>query len=112
MTDDARKNALKTFRLEDKTLNPFIADNALASGHYPYAKKMKRKSYEKKLFKLQIELLKLQRSIAQTGERVVIVFEGRDTAGKGGILTRGTPMWWRFQSRQMWSGDNGIFNAM
>ena len=86
--NDVRANALKNFCLEDKTLDPFIADNALTSGNYPYAKKMKRKPYEKELLKLQIELLKLQRSIANNGERVVIVFEGRDTAGKGGTIKR------------------------
>jgi polyphosphate kinase 2 len=60
----------------------------MESGDYPYSKRMKRKAYEKELLALQIELLKLQTSIAARGERVVVVFEGRDTAGKGGTINR------------------------
>ncbi len=90
MSDQTRKKAISNFDLANKNLDPWIKDNALASGNYPYGKKMKRKLYEKKLFHLQIELLKLQRSLANSGERVVIVFEGRDTAGKGGTIARFT----------------------
>ena len=57
---------------------------------YPYEQKLKRKEYEKKLVGLQIELLKLQRWVKERGERVVIVFEGRDAAGKGGTIKRFT----------------------
>jgi polyphosphate kinase 2 len=67
-----------------------IKDAAFASGDYPYAKKMKGKRYEKELEPLQIELLKLQNWVQDTGERVVIVFEGRDGAGKGGAIHRFT----------------------
>lgn len=49
--------------------------------------KMKRKVFEKELRKLQIELVKLQRWVVQEGMRVVIVFEGRDAAGKGGTIS-------------------------
>ncbi len=55
---------------------------------YPYKKKMKRKEYEAEKYKLQIELLKLQSWVKETGERVVILFEGRDAAGKGGTIKR------------------------
>lgn len=48
--------------------------------------KLKRKDYEKKLLSLQVELCHLQEWVKATGERVVIVFEGRDAAGKGGTI--------------------------
>jgi polyphosphate kinase len=48
--------------------------------------KMKRKEFEKELEKLQVELVKLQRWVVQEGLRVIIVFEGRDAAGKGGTI--------------------------
>ena len=48
--------------------------------------KLKRKEYEKELHKLQVELCYLQDSIKESGERVIIVLEGRDAAGKGGTI--------------------------
>lgn len=51
-------------------------------------KKMKRKAYERELAKLEIELVKLQGWIKAKGLKVVVIFEGRDTAGKGGIIKR------------------------
>ena len=48
--------------------------------------KMKNKEYETELFKLQVELVKLQEWVKKTGARIVILFEGRDAAGKGGII--------------------------
>jgi polyphosphate kinase 2 len=50
--------------------------------------KMSGKAYEKEMFKLQTELVKLQEWVKTTGARVVIIFEGRDAAGKGGIIKR------------------------
>lgn len=58
--------------------------------HYPYDKRMKRKEYDKKKRELQIELLKLQAWVKSEGERIVILFEGRDAAGKGGAIKRFT----------------------
>jgi polyphosphate kinase len=57
---------------------------------YPYDGRMSRKQYETAKRALQIELLKLQRSVKTTGGRLVIVFEGRDAAGKGGTIQRFT----------------------
>jgi polyphosphate kinase 2 len=57
---------------------------------FPYAERMDRKKYEKLKRSLQIELLKLQRSVKNSGGRLVIVFEGRDAAGKGGTIKRFT----------------------
>jgi polyphosphate kinase len=48
--------------------------------------KMKRKTYEKELHKLQVQLCHLQEWVKQTGARVIVVFEGRDAAGKGGTI--------------------------
>jgi polyphosphate kinase 2 len=50
--------------------------------------KMKNKEYEAEIFKLQVELVKLQEWAKKTGARIVILFEGRDAAGKGGIIKR------------------------
>ena len=49
---------------------------------------MSRRSYEKQKYRLQVELLKLQAWVKDTGQRVVILFEGRDAAGKGGAIKR------------------------
>jgi len=51
-------------------------------------KKLKRKIYEAELERLQIELVKLQDWVRETGTRIVVVFEGRDAAGKGGVIKR------------------------
>ena len=55
---------------------------------YPYPERMKRKRYEKELEALQVELVKLQRWVTETGARIAILFEGRDAAGKGGVIGR------------------------
>ena len=57
-------------------------------GGYPYEHLLRRATYEQQKFKLQVELLKLQNWVKETGQRVVIVFEGRDAAGKGGTIKR------------------------
>ena len=58
------------------------------TGGYPYRYLLSRKAYEKQKYGLQVELLKLQAWVKQTGQRVVILFEGRDAAGKGGAIKR------------------------
>ncbi len=57
---------------------------------YPYNDRLSRKKYERAKRGLQIELLKLQRHIKSSGGRLVILFEGRDAAGKGGTIKRFT----------------------
>ncbi len=57
-------------------------------GDYPYKNLLSRKSYEKQKYRLQVELLKLQAWVKATGQKVVILFEGRDAAGKGGTIKR------------------------
>jgi len=56
----------------------------------PYPKRIKRAPYEDELLRLQIELVKLQSWIRDSGTRVAVVFEGRDAAGKGGAIKRFT----------------------
>ena len=58
------------------------------SGAYPYKNLLSRKVYEKQKYRLQVELLKLQAWVKETGARVVVIFEGRDAAGKGGAIKR------------------------
>nr|WP_205804976.1 polyphosphate kinase 2 [Micrococcus luteus] len=55
---------------------------------YPYKTKLSRKSYERRKRELQIELLKMQLWVKETGQKVLIIFEGRDAAGKGGAIKR------------------------
>ena len=70
-------------------LNPDIElSEDWEKGGYPYKNHLRRKVYETEKFKLQVELLKLQAWVKKTGSRVVILFEGRDAAGKGGTITR------------------------
>ena len=71
---------------------PSHPDEELAEGWregaYPYKNLMSRRAYEKQKYRLQVELLKLQAWVKETGQRVVILFEGRDAAGKGGTIKR------------------------
>src|SRR5690349_24686805 len=55
---------------------------------YPYDERLDREEDDRQKRLLQIELLKLQDWVKETGERVVILFEGRDAAGKGGTIKR------------------------
>ena len=64
-----------------------LSDN-WREGGYPYKYRLSRKNYEAQKYKLQIELLKLQHHIKATGQKLVIIFEGRDAAGKGGTIKR------------------------
>src|SRR6476619_424711 len=67
-----------------------LSDSAVAhNGHKDeqIAKaKMSRKEFEKEVLNLQVELVKLQEWVKATGAKIVVVFEGRDTAGKGGVI--------------------------
>ena len=62
--------------------------SAFETGKYPYRKKVARADYEKEKAQLQAELLKVQLWARETGERFVLLFEGRDAAGKGGTIKR------------------------
>ncbi len=58
--------------------------------NHPYDRKVRRSEYERQKRVLQIELLKMQRWVKETGQRVVVLCEGRDAAGKGGTIQRFT----------------------
>ena len=64
--------------------------NQIISDHYPYRKRLQRETYEKTMYRLQIELAKFQNWVRSSDERIVVVFEGRDAAGKGGVIKRVT----------------------
>ena len=57
-------------------------------GSYPYQIKLKRKEYEASKAELQVELVKAQNWVKDTGQKIVLLFEGRDAAGKGGTIKR------------------------
>lgn len=60
----------------------------IISDTYPYPTKLSTRKYESDKAKLQIELLKMQKWVKETGQRIVLLFEGRDAAGKGGTIQR------------------------
>ena len=60
---------------------------------YPYAHPMARKEYDDQKVRLQVELVKFQNWAREVGERVIILFEGRDAAGKGGAIRRFMEHW-------------------
>ena len=71
---------------------PIAPDDELSAdwrqGGYPYKNLLSRKSYERQKYRLQVELLKLQAWVKETGQKIIILFEGRDAAGKGGTIKR------------------------
>ena len=79
---------------------------------------MRRATYEKEKFRLQVELLKLQAWAKETGQRIVILFEGRDAAGKGGTIKRfmehlnpRAPGWWHSRNPPTPNAVSGISSA-
>ena len=93
-SDDAEmvRNALLKQPMPSGSTGVPKPDDALSSawrkGGYPYKNLLSRKSYEKQKYRLQVELLKFQSWVKKTGQKVVILFEGRDAAGKGGTIKR------------------------
>lgn len=73
--------------LDDDAPKTLAEDDAWRQG-FPYDTKLTRKEYDHRKHVLQVELLKLQVWIKETGQRVIILFEGRDAAGKGGTIKR------------------------
>ena len=74
--------------LGERRHDPDALRRAFESADYPYRTKMRRPAYEARKAELQVELLKVQAWARDTGQRIVIVFEGRDAAGKGGAIKR------------------------
>jgi len=83
---DSDAGILDRFELDDPDLPKHIAKAAFTSGGYPYEDKMPREEYYEHLRLLQIELVKLQRWAREEKRRIILVFEGRDAAGKGGAI--------------------------
>src|SRR5262245_20827143 len=65
-----------------------VPDGAEAASPSQSASRMTRKEFESALEPLQAELVKLQEWVTRTGARICVLFEGRDTAGKGGVIKR------------------------
>jgi len=78
--DDAPKDIRDA--IHDAGKKDILADT------YPYEKRMGPGDYEAEMAELQQELVKLQADVKETGKRVVVIFEGRDAAGKGGTIKR------------------------
>lgn len=76
----------RVFDIDNPVLPDWVKDNEIVAGGYPYPGKMKQKQYEDELETLQIELVKLHAWLQATGERAMILLEGRDAAGKGGTI--------------------------
>ena len=70
------------------TADPDEIRLAFETEDYPYARRLGRVAYEREKAKLQAELLKVQLWAQQTGQKFVLLFEGRDAAGKGGTIKR------------------------
>lgn len=68
--------------------DPSLIRRLFETGEYPYAQRMRVAPYEEHMVALQRELLKAQRWIEENGERIIVLFEGRDAAGKGGTIKR------------------------
>jgi polyphosphate kinase 2 len=62
--------------------------HAFESGEFPYRTRLSNKVYLDHMAALQVELLKAQNWVKETGQRIVMIFEGRDAAGKGGTIKR------------------------
>ena len=72
----------------EKEIEKLGKKKIFADANYPYDEKMGRKEYERDKQLLQIELLKMQNWVRETGKRIVVICEGRDAAGKGGTIKR------------------------
>jgi len=74
---------IKRIRKDPKAIGKLFKE-----GKYPYTDKIPRGKYEKEKAKLQIELLKVQNWVKMSGQKILVIFEGRDAAGKGGTIKR------------------------
>jgi polyphosphate kinase len=80
--------AYPDFDLDNPKFPDDIKEKALGSGGFPYDDKIKSRDYDDALLALQLEMLKLQTHIEASDQRMVALFEGRDTSGKGGCIQR------------------------
>ena len=84
--DAPSKEPKLPFDLDNPKFPKELDEKSFASGGFPYEKKLKREAYEEALLPLQTELVKLLADVRDKGDRTACLFEGRDTAGKGGCI--------------------------
>ena len=85
----APRKSAKALRIEPPSRrDPDAIRRAFETGDYPYTTKVTEKAYLERMLPLQAELLKAQAWIKEAGEKIVMLFEGRDAAGKGGTIKR------------------------
>ena len=82
-SEDHGSESISRLRKDPKAIGELFKE-----GKYPYTDKIPRSQYDKEKALLQIELLKVQNWVKMTGQKIVIIFEGRDAAGKGGTIKR------------------------
>jgi len=80
---DYSSDTIKKIRKDPQAIGKLFKE-----GKYPYTDKIARSNYEKEKGKLQIELLKVQNWVKMTGQKILVIVEGRDAAGKGGTIKR------------------------
>ncbi len=81
------KTAMELSELGD---DPVAIRKVFENGKYPYKRRITRKAYDRRKAELQVELLKAQDWVKASGQKIVLIFEGRDAAGKGGAIKRFT----------------------
>ncbi|MDX1734539.1 MAG: polyphosphate kinase 2 [Halioglobus sp.] len=87
--DGVRRSAGQVVHeLAEMRHDPEAIRRSFETGEYPYHTKLRSSAYEAQKTKLQVELLKVQKWVKDTGQKIVILFEGRDAAGKGGSIKR------------------------
>lgn len=87
--DGAIRNFYETEAPEDvRDIIKTAQGKTILSPSFPYNKRMKRQDYDDQIYALQIELVKFQTWVRDTNQRIVVLFEGRDAAGKGGTIKR------------------------
>lgn len=87
---NAAEAARRAESLAEMRHDPAAIRRMFETGEYPYKTKIGRGAYEKHKAELQVELLKVQEWVKATGQKIVLLFEGRDAAGKGGAIKRFT----------------------
>lgn len=102
-----------------KPIDMNALSDKLREGAYPYKNRYPNKLYEKELYDLQVELLKLQDWVKRTNSKIIVLFEGRDAAGKGGTIRRFTENLnprararWPFRSRPRMKRASGTSSAI
>jgi polyphosphate kinase 2 len=88
MTDEKNKPALTAHNFGEMRHSPEQIRELFRNGKYPYKTRIRRNAYDRHKEELQVELLKVQNWVKMTGQRIVVICEGRDAAGKGGTIKR------------------------